>query len=47
MQSVIAATLSYMIKFVVGYLVLLISWFELHRYAYLMWKTVLGPPAAG
>lgn len=46
MPNVVATTLAAMIDFVVALFVQLLSWMEMHRYAYLIWKAALSGPSA-
>lgn len=42
MNNIVATNLAVLYKFAIGYLLLLISWMEMHRYAYLLLGAVIG-----
>jgi len=42
MNNIVATTLSALYKFVIGYLLILLAWMEMYRYAYLVLGFSIG-----
>lgn len=42
MNNIVATVLTTLYKFALGYLLILLAWMEMHRYAYLLLGIALG-----
>lgn len=46
MDSIVATTLRHIIMLYRAFYLQLLCWFEMHRFAYLMWKAALSGPVS-